>query len=199
MLGFQLHTQSGIVYDNDSLDSLKEDLIVTATYENGTSKAVTGYTLSGVLTVGVSNIVITYCGENTTFTVNVTESPKSDMNGWSDGIAYTNLTIVQNEYAKASNGALTPYDGWDRTGYVPCDGASTITFPAMPYTGTGRNLSNWFYTENKTPLSGGSNGFTLNKTEPTVITVPQDAYYYIISCSRDALASCINGGIVPHE
>lgn len=69
-----LYTQSGTVYDTDSLDSLKADLVVTATYSNGDVRTVTAYTLSGTLTPGTSTITVSYGGKTTTFDVTVTES-----------------------------------------------------------------------------------------------------------------------------
>lgn len=68
-----VYTQSGTVYDTDSLDSLKPDLVVTAHYSDGTTATVTTYTLSGALTSGTSIITVTYEGKTTTFNVTVTE------------------------------------------------------------------------------------------------------------------------------
>ena len=71
-----VYTQSGTVYDTDSLDSLKTDLVVTATYDDTSTAPVpsTDYTLSGTLTVGTSTITVSYKGKTTTFTVTVTRS-----------------------------------------------------------------------------------------------------------------------------
>lgn len=68
-----VYTQSGTVYDADSLDSLKPNLVVTAHWSNNTTSTVpsTDYTLSGTLTVGTSTITVTYGGKTTTFTVQV--------------------------------------------------------------------------------------------------------------------------------
>lgn len=68
-----VYTQSGTVYDTDSLDDLKADLVVTAHYDNGTTQTVTTYTLSGTLTEGTSVITVSYGGFTTTFNVTVTE------------------------------------------------------------------------------------------------------------------------------
>ncbi len=70
-----VYTQSGTVYTSDSLDSLKTDLVVTATWSDTSTSTVASadYTLSGTLTVGTSTITVTYSGKTTTFTVNVTE------------------------------------------------------------------------------------------------------------------------------
>ena len=66
-----VYTQSGTVYDTDSLDSLKNDLVVTAHYDDSSSQVVTGYTLSGTLEVGTSVITVSYGGKTTTFNVTV--------------------------------------------------------------------------------------------------------------------------------
>ena len=66
-----VYTQSGTVYDTDSLDSLKAHLVVTATYSDSSTAVIpsTDYTLSGTLTVGTSTITVSYGGKTTTFTV----------------------------------------------------------------------------------------------------------------------------------
>ena len=70
------YTQSGTVYDTDSLDSLKPDLVVTANYSGGGSDTVpaSDYTLSGTLTVGTSTITVSYAGLTTTFSVTVSSN-----------------------------------------------------------------------------------------------------------------------------
>ena len=66
-----VYTQSGTVYDTDTLDSLKSDLVVTAHMSDSTTQTVTTYTLSGTLVVGTSTITVSYGGKTTTFNVNV--------------------------------------------------------------------------------------------------------------------------------
>ena len=66
---------SAIIYDTDSLEALEQYLVVTASYSDGTSSVVSGYTLSGTLTVGTSTITVTYGGQTDTFTVSVTKAP----------------------------------------------------------------------------------------------------------------------------
>lgn len=68
-------TQGGAtIYDTDSLDDLKQYLVVTANYDDNTSRVLNDneYTLSGTLTVGTSTITVTYQGFTDTFTVVVT-------------------------------------------------------------------------------------------------------------------------------
>ena len=44
-------------------------VVVTATYDDGTTATVTGYTLSGTIAEGANTITVTYDGKTTTFTV----------------------------------------------------------------------------------------------------------------------------------
>lgn len=68
-----VYTQSGTVYDTDTLDSLKADLVVTARYSDSSTQTVPAadYTLSGTLTEGTSTITVSYGGKTTTFSVTV--------------------------------------------------------------------------------------------------------------------------------
>lgn len=70
-----VYTQSGTVYITDNIDSLRSDLIVTATYDDGTTRIVTDYTLAGTLTVGISVITVSYGGQSATFNVTVSAEP----------------------------------------------------------------------------------------------------------------------------
>lgn len=80
-----VYTQSGTVYDVDSLDSLKSDLVVTAHWDNETTSTVASadYTLSGTLEVGTSTITVTYMGKTTTFDVTVTYGELLFISGYS--------------------------------------------------------------------------------------------------------------------
>ena len=67
---------SAVIHADDSLDDLKQYLVVTATYSDSTTATVpsTDYTLSGTLTVGTSTITATYSEKTATFNVTVTQS-----------------------------------------------------------------------------------------------------------------------------
>jgi len=68
------YTQTKAVFPATELDDLKEDLAVTAAYSDSTSKTLASadYTLSGTLTVGSSEITVTYQGKTDIFDVTVT-------------------------------------------------------------------------------------------------------------------------------
>ena len=108
-----VYTQSGTVYDTDSLDSLKSDLVVTAHYSDSTTGIVTGYTLSGTLAEGTSTITVVYGGKTTTFTVTVSAyvDPRTLIYNWdfteslTDTVAGATATI--NENAVQSSSGLT--------------------------------------------------------------------------------------------
>ena len=121
-----VYTQGNIVvYPTTSLDSLKNNLVVTANYTNSTSTTVTGYTLSGTLTEGTSTITVTYSGKTTTFNVNVSPEQSS--------VAVTGVTI--NETASIEVGksisliaSISPSEATDKTVTWNVDNANcTIT------------------------------------------------------------------------
>ena len=68
------YTQSGTVYDTDSLSNLKSSLVVVASYDNSTTRTLSAseYTLSGTLSAGTSTITVSYEGQTDTFSVTVT-------------------------------------------------------------------------------------------------------------------------------
>lgn len=74
-----VYTQSGTVYDTDTLDSLKSDLVVTAHYSDQSTQTITTYTLSGTLAEGTSTITVSYLGKTTTFNVTVTPAIQWDI------------------------------------------------------------------------------------------------------------------------
>ena len=88
-----VYTQSGTVYDTDSLDDLKSDLVVTALYDDTTTETITTYTLSGTLTTGTSTITVTYGGKTTSFNVTVTHEDREERFGtFVNGHALSKIT-----------------------------------------------------------------------------------------------------------
>lgn len=71
-----VYTQSDVICDLDSLDILKSDLVVTATYSDSTTATISSddYTLSGTLEAGTSTITVLYGGATATFNVTVNET-----------------------------------------------------------------------------------------------------------------------------
>ena len=89
------YTQNRVIYEIDSLDILKQDLIVKF-YENGSSGVVISsdnYTLSGTLIAGEVSILVSYNGLLTTFNVNVTSAPQ--FNGQYFGASTYDAKLLQ--------------------------------------------------------------------------------------------------------
>ena len=63
---------SAVIYPSTPLNDLKAYLVVTGYYNDGTSKTITDYALSGTLTEGTSTITVTVDGKTATFNVVVT-------------------------------------------------------------------------------------------------------------------------------
>ena len=149
-----VYTQSGDVYDTDTLNSLKSDLVVTATYDDTTTEEVIDYTLSGTLTVGTSTITVTYENKTDTFSVTVTQDPSQ---------VETVVTLTNGTDWNYSNGLLTLADGtvdtsstsWYTSDYVEIPANST-SFSRV----TSRTSDNYlvWYDSSKTYVGNGLNG-----------------------------------------
>ena len=153
-----VYTQSGTVYTTTSLDDLKSDLVVTATFEDNTTKTVTNYTLSGTLTVGTSTITVTYFTETTTFNVTVTASVQVPE-------LFTNTGLT------STNGGV-PYIDSNTVSTARAAGVSTTgTYPFREGSATSTTYSNYY----PVPIPNGATGVTItsNYTDWSVI----EAYY----------------------
>lgn len=123
-----VYTQSGTVYETDSLDSLKTDLVVTyyATQQSqGVVLSDNDYTLSGTLAVGTSTITAIYGTVSASFTVTVTADP-----------AYIEAVFTQPQSTIYTDDALdslkdylvvTYYSAPGATGTVLADSAYTLS------------------------------------------------------------------------
>lgn len=85
---------SAVIYDTDSLDTLKQYLVVTANYSDGSSETVTNYTLSGTLTAGTSTITVTYGNKTDIFSVTVHAGLPSEYTKY-DYLKYTGNVTKQ--------------------------------------------------------------------------------------------------------
>ena len=79
-----VYTQSGTVYDNQTLDSLKADLVVTASWDDSSTTTLSAddYSLSGTLETGTSVITVSYNGKTDTFNVTVTHYVTPPLYEW---------------------------------------------------------------------------------------------------------------------
>lgn len=128
------YTQSGNVYADMSLEDLKLDLVVTATYQGSIIIPISNYTLSGTLTVGTSTITVNYKGYTTTF--DVTVSIANDSYEWDFTQSLTDLN--HGEVAVLSHASLVTGVG------VKDDSDSTwgslTIFPSYDYNFEGKTV-----------------------------------------------------------
>lgn len=122
-----VYTQSGTVYDTDSLDSLKSDLVVTATFMDSTTGIINpaDYTLSGTLAEGNSTITVTYAGLTDTFSVTVSHADSS-LYSWDfkTGLTDSKQGIVATTTATQTSGTGLVYDTMNQ--YTLITGISSL-------------------------------------------------------------------------
>lgn len=100
-------------------------IVVTATYSDGSTKRVTGYTLSGEIGEGSNTITVTYEGMTTTIVVNGYDASKivTIVNGF-----LVNTTTATS--APAANSSF-PY-AWAMSNAIPVNAGDTITAVVEP-------------------------------------------------------------------
>ena len=134
-----VYTQSGTVYDTDSLDSLKTDLVVTATYSDSSTETVpsTDYTLSGTLAEGTSTVTVTYAGKTDTFTVTVTSSSGPGIDDYA-GTPLMILDGIANGVDGAHNDTITKWVDQSGNGrdWVTHVGTTSATEKAVVFAGS---------------------------------------------------------------
>lgn len=162
-----VYTQSGTVYETDTLDSLKADLVVTASYDNSTTQTVTNYTLSGTLTEGTSTITVSYGGKSTTFTCVVSvATPETIV----DTISKRQNTSYKT--AQYMPGVLCL--GYDDTAKTTTFSGKTITEMQFPTTHANAVVSVGVYDlrTNSAPTTTGMNQYTLDADAKIVFGTP---------------------------
>lgn len=173
-----VYTQSGTVYDTDTLDSLKADLVVTATYSDSSTATVPSadYTLSGTLTEGTSTITVTYGGKSTTFNVTVT----------ADSVLYRlQAPFESNGSNTARTGITLDTSSGKKYAIVGEFVISTLSSTAVRIWSNGVENSNSFiaFSEDSARLwgagvswSNGANRATANHVMRFVVNITADVY-----------------------
>jgi len=70
-----VYMPSKTVYDTDSIDVLRDDLVVTAHYDNSSTAVINDYVLNGTFSEGVNTISVIYGRKTAMFTVTVVHRP----------------------------------------------------------------------------------------------------------------------------
>lgn len=134
---------SAVVYDTDVLDTLRQYLVVTAMYSDGTSSIVSDYELSGRLTEGTSTITVIYGGQTDTFTVTVTaviyHLENHTFSGGNSSSIPTGLTPLSTNIAFT---LLVDVDFNDNTGFGENWRLFSIINSTSPYAGLNLQRAN---------------------------------------------------------
>lgn len=154
-----VYTQSGTVYTTDSLDSLKSDLVVTATYSDSSTATVPSadYTLSGTLAVGTSTITVTYGGKTSTFNVTVSEAIIYVENGTiatADGTESSNAKRARTDYVPVTSRVFT------MSAYANSDPTNVASY-ALRYYDTNHNYIGNSQGPHTVPKASGTDGHHL--------------------------------------
>lgn len=127
-----VYTQTDTVNTTDSLDSLRDDLVVTGTYSDSSTATITDYTLSGTLTAGTSTITVAYGGKTDTFDVTVAY-PNTTAEIATSGKFLQHTTTGYTQRTKANAGITvlynldTPVSYFRPCGILPTDLTSATT------------------------------------------------------------------------
>lgn len=157
---------------NQLVGTLAKDLDITviAQYSDNSTMEIKDWTTEGTVVLGENTFIITYKDKTATIKVNGVSS--SDGNCIFGDIITP--TLVDNSYIDNTNGNFVDYEGWQRTDYIGCRGATKIKFIS---TSTVYSSSyNAFYDENKQFISN----FGISPS-PDTIDVPTNAIYFAIS------------------
>lgn len=158
---YALFTQgSAVIYDTDSLDSLRQYLVVTAYYSDETSAVVTDYTLSGTLTVGTSTITASYGDKSSTF--NVTVSQRATLASISAVFNQGSAVVYVTDTLDSLKQYLTVTANYSDS--------STATVPSTDYTLSGT-------------LTAGTSTITVSyggKTDTFTVTVTDAGLYSLV-------------------
>lgn len=158
---------SAVIYDTDSLDTLKQYLTVTAHMSDSTTRTVTNYTLSGTLTEGTSTITVLYGGKSTTFNCVVSvATPETIVDTISKR---QNTTYKTTQYMP---GVLCL--GYDDTAKTSTFSGKTITEMQFPTTHANAVVSVGVYDlrTNSAPTTTGMNQYTLDADAKIVFDTP---------------------------
>lgn len=157
---------------NQLVGTLAKDLDITviAQYSDNSTMEVKDWTTEGTVQLGENTFIITY--KDKTATVRVNGVSSSDGN-FIPGEIIT-PTLVDNSYVDNTNGNFVDYEGWQRTDYIGCRGATKIKF--MSTISLYSSSYNAFYDENKQFISN----FGIVPA-PDTIDVPTNAVYFVMS------------------
>lgn len=134
-IGATVDLGGNTIYTDDELDTLRQYLTVTATYDDMTTSPVTGYALSGTLVAGTSTITITYQGNSTTVSVPVSQAVVR----YAVTYNLTGVTSSNTDATIAEGNTYTTTLTAETAGYIPTE--VVVTMGGADVTATAYNAS----------------------------------------------------------
>lgn len=154
-----------VIYDDDTLDDLKQYLTVTANYDDGTTATITTYTLSGTLNPGTSSIQVSYENKKAYFNVTVTHRP---------GVA----TITNNlTGCTTSNNASSMTEGNPYTATITASSGYTLTGATVAITMGGVDITSSAYTNGTISIAEVTGSLVITITAVAVTLSSISAVY----------------------
>lgn len=151
-------------------------IVVTAHYSDGSSEAVTGYTLSGTIAEGSNTVTVTYQGKTATFTVTGVAESGGDEPGVGVNLL-ENVTYIE---------GVNYYSGgqFNADGYIGTDYIDVSSYEKLVLTTTSASWIDWkilWYTESKTFISESkpsTDGYLGTGYEESIeLTIPENCKY----------------------
>ena len=149
---------SNIIYTTNTLDDLRQFLIVTAFYNDSTTSIINNYTLSGQLNEGLNTITVTYEDKTTTFTVNVYSSTGD----------YTITNILSN--CTNSNSSTAILDGSSYSATLSANQGYTLTGATVSIFMGGNDVTNTSYLNGSINIANVTGNIVITATAVSAIS-----------------------------
>lgn len=146
-------------------------IVVTAYYSDGTSKAVTGYTLSGTIAEGSNTVTVSYGGKSTTFVV-------TGMAESGGGVVILGTPSAQDNYA------VKFYSDAGETAYNPAKGYMALIASVDTFEEDTKVKITLTSTTQVFDLQHIASAILTDNTDPTTSTA-----YYTIACGSSSWAN----------
>lgn len=169
LLSITANFQQGqaVVYNTDSLDSLKQYLTVTAIYDDASTETVpsSAYTLSGTLTTGTSVITVTYEGKTDAFNVTVTAAPIA-------------LTVTNNlTGCTTSNSATSVLENTSYTAVITASSGYTLVGATVSITMGGNDITTSAYSGGIITINSVTGALVISVAAAAVVLSSISAVY----------------------
>lgn len=157
-------------------------VVVTAHYSDGTSAAVTGYTLSGTIAEGSNTITVSYGGKTATFAVTGVADEEPEAPAETVTLNLADYSVTEGKYINKTGQAQTG-GGWKYTEKIPVPSGTDVTVCVES------RLNPAYYDADQNFISAGDfgdasiGGPTQGTPKEFTVTTPENCAYIVINIS----------------